>query len=105
MLSLQSLIAMIKLPVSQKQSNRLMMASITIRNIDDEVKSKLRVRAAMNNRSMEEEVRVILKEATSQSHEKQRSLVDIAREAVEPYNGFEVELPKRDDIREDELTR
>jgi plasmid stability protein len=105
MISLQSLIAMITLPASQKQSNRLMMASITIRNIDDEVKSKLRVRAAMNNRSMEEEVRVILKEATSQSHEKQRSLVDIAREAGELYGSFEVELPKRDDIRVDELTR
>jgi len=79
------------------------MASITIRNIDDEVKSRLRVRAAMNNRSMEEEVRFILKQATSQVAASSRSLVEIAREAVEPYGGFEVELPKRDDIREDEF--
>ncbi len=79
------------------------MANITIRNIDEEVKSRLRVRAAMNNRSMEEEVRIILKEATSMSHENQRSLVDIAREAVEPYGGFELELPTRDEIRDKHL--
>jgi len=36
------------------------MASITIRNLDDEVKAKLRLRAAYHGRSMEEEVRVIL---------------------------------------------
>ena len=39
------------------------MASITIRNLDDAVKSKLRVRAATNGRSMEEEARTILREA------------------------------------------
>ena len=32
------------------------MASITIRNLDDEVRTRLRVRAAEHNRSMEEEV-------------------------------------------------
>ena len=55
----------------------------------------------MNNRSMEEEVRIILKEATSMSDENQRSLVDIAREAVGPYGGFELELPARDEMREE----
>lgn len=36
------------------------MASITIRNLDDEIKHRLRVRAAKNGRSLEEELRVIL---------------------------------------------
>ena len=36
------------------------MASITIRSLDDEVKRRLRVRAAEHGRSMEEEVREIL---------------------------------------------
>lgn len=36
------------------------MASITIRNLDDEIKQRLRVRAAKNGRSLEEELRVIL---------------------------------------------
>lgn len=79
------------------------MASITIRNIDEEVKSILRIRAAKNNRSMEEEVRVILKDATSQIDSNSRSLAKIARDAVEPYGGFELELPMRDGICEDEL--
>ena len=39
------------------------MASITIRNLDDEVKTRLRMRAAGNGRSMEEEARLILGEA------------------------------------------
>ena len=38
------------------------MASITIRNLDDDVKTRLRVRAADNGRSMEEEVRRILRD-------------------------------------------
>ncbi len=42
------------------------MASITIRNLDNEVKRKLRIRAAANGRSMEEEVRQILKAALVQ---------------------------------------
>jgi len=37
------------------------MASITIRNLDDDVKHRLRVRAAEHGRSMEEEARDILR--------------------------------------------
>lgn len=36
------------------------MAVLTIRNIDDSIKSDLRIRAAQHGRSMEEEVRCIL---------------------------------------------
>ncbi len=39
------------------------MAVMTIRNLDDEVRDKLRIRAAHNKRSMEAEVRAILAEA------------------------------------------
>jgi plasmid stability protein len=39
------------------------MASITIRNLEDDVKERLRVRAAMQGHSMEEEARAILKRA------------------------------------------
>jgi plasmid stability protein len=38
------------------------MGSLTIRNIDDSLKVKLRMVAAMNERSMEEEARQILKQ-------------------------------------------
>jgi plasmid stability protein len=39
------------------------MATLTIRNLDDQVKALLRVEAARHGRSMEEEVRVILQNA------------------------------------------
>lgn len=39
------------------------MASITIRKLDDQVKLKLRIRAAEHGRSMEEEAREILSSA------------------------------------------
>ena len=41
------------------------MASLTIRKLDDSVKAKLRVRAAENGRSMEEEARAILETAVA----------------------------------------
>lgn len=43
------------------------MASITIRNLDDDLKRRLRVRAAEKGRSMEEEAREILRQALSPS--------------------------------------
>ena len=43
------------------------MASITIRNLDDDVKTRLRIRAAGYGCSMEEEVRLILREAVERA--------------------------------------
>lgn len=42
------------------------MASLTIRNIEDEVKASLRLRAAKHGRSMEEEARRILRRSLVQ---------------------------------------
>jgi antitoxin FitA len=39
------------------------MAQIVVRNIEDSVKTRLKRRAARNGRSMEEEVRTILRDA------------------------------------------
>lgn len=39
------------------------MATITVRNLDDEVKELLRIAAAQKGHSMEEEARLILKQA------------------------------------------
>lgn len=41
------------------------MASLTVRKLDDAVKARLRARAAASGRSVEEEIRVILREATA----------------------------------------
>ena len=40
------------------------MASLTIRKLDEAIKAELRLRAARNGRSVEDEVRVILREAS-----------------------------------------
>ena len=46
------------------------MASITIRNLDDDVKTRLRMRAVGNGRSMEEEARLILSDAVGAEAER-----------------------------------
>jgi plasmid stability protein len=43
------------------------MASLTIRKLDDRVKTKIRLRAAQNGRSMEEEARRLLSLAINMS--------------------------------------
>ncbi len=43
------------------------MATLTIRDLDDDLKAELRVRAARNGRSMEAEVRAILQSALAAS--------------------------------------
>jgi plasmid stability protein len=42
------------------------MAQLVVRNLDDTVKEKLRRRAAAHGRSMEEEVRAILRDAVKE---------------------------------------
>ncbi len=76
------------------------MASITIRNLDDNLKRKLRLRAAHRNRSMEDEARDILRTALSQEPAETRHLADAIRELVEPLGGVELELPPRRPMQE-----
>lgn len=76
------------------------MASITVRNLDDDVKTRLRVRAAEHHRSMEEEVRVILRNAVN-GDAGPANLAAFTRECFAPLGGVELELPpRRDPMRE-----
>jgi len=75
------------------------MASITIRNLDDEVKTKLRVRAATNGRSMEEEARIILREAVEEE-DSAKGLGTKLHELFKPFGGVELEIPSREPMRE-----
>ncbi len=43
------------------------MATLTIRDVDDELRARLRIRAAEHGRSMEAEVRAILRDALSRT--------------------------------------
>ena len=69
------------------------MASITIRNLDDDVKTRLRVRAAEHHRSMEEEARLILRDAVNRDGTAPRDLAAFTRECFAPLGGVELELP------------
>ena len=75
------------------------MASITIRNLDDGVKTRLRVRAANNGRSMEEEARNILREAVEREAEP-RNLAQAIRARFTPLGGVELDLPVREPMRD-----
>ncbi len=71
------------------------MASITIRNLDDDVKTRLRVRAAEHHHSMEEEVRIILCNAVNGRQDGPRDLAKFTRECFAPLGGVQLELPPR----------
>ncbi|EJN05613.1 hypothetical protein [Phyllobacterium sp. YR531] len=73
------------------------MAMLTIRNIDEGVKERLRVRAAQNGHSMEEEARLILKRATGGITGKE--LWDLSREMFGEDDGVALELPDRHNDR------
>ena len=75
------------------------MASLTIRNLDDAVKHRLRVRAAENGRSMEAEARLILREAVTPEPEPE-NLAQFIRDCFAPYGGVDLELPPREPVRE-----
>ena len=72
------------------------MANITIRNLDDEVKTSLRMRAAKRHRSIEEEVRIILRDAVNgRRGGGPRDLAKFTRECFAPLGGVEIEFPAR----------
>jgi len=75
------------------------MATLTIRQLDDKTKSKLRVRAAQHGRSMEEEAREILRSALRTSPARE-NLAKAIRERFAPLGGVELEMPRRDPIRQ-----
>ena len=75
------------------------MASITIRRLDDGVKARLRVRAAMHGRSMEEEAREILRAGVAAKRAPALNLADSIRRRFVPLGGVELTLPRREAMR------
>jgi plasmid stability protein len=77
------------------------MASITIRNLEQDTKRRLKIRAAMNGRSMEQEAREILKSALAQTAKKKKAnLAERIREIFVPLGGVELEGLPREPIRD-----
>jgi len=71
------------------------MASIVVRNLDENTKRKLKIRAAMNGRSMEQEAREILKSVLARAPKKQTNLADRIRDIFGPLGGVELERLQR----------
>jgi len=72
------------------------MATLTIRSLEDSIKKALRIRAAVNDRSMEEEARIILR--TALKNEQKNSNIWKLREKFINNNGLfneELTLPFR----------
>lgn len=76
------------------------MASMTIRNIDDQLKTRLRMRAASHGRSMEDEARDILRAALSTEKRPSRNLAATIRARISQTGGVKLDLPPREPIRE-----
>ena len=76
------------------------MASITIRNLDNDVKTRLRIRAARHGRSMEEEARLILAQAVDRELAPAKGLGTALHELFKPFGGVDLELPPREPMRE-----
>lgn len=76
------------------------MASITIRNLDNDVKTELRKRAAGNGRSMEEEVRLILRDAVGRETVPAKGLGTAIHELFKPLGDVDLDLPPREPMRE-----
>ena len=70
------------------------MASISVRNLDDDVKERLRVRAARHGRSMESEIRMILVDAVREGDDED-GLFEKMLDRFGEADGVELELPSR----------
>jgi plasmid stability protein len=69
-------------------------SALSIRNLDDHVKERLRVRAARHGRSMEAEVRAILTEAVTAPDE-EPGLFQTLMDRFSELGGVELDLPPR----------
>jgi plasmid stability protein len=76
------------------------MASIMIRDLDPEIKDRLRIRAARHGRSMEEEVRVILRSTLVEGTSSPVKLGTAIHRRFEALKGADLELLPREPTRE-----
>lgn len=70
------------------------LAAVSIRNLDERVKERLRIRAARHGRSMEAEIRAILTDAVSGPGEA-AGFFDVILERFGELGGVELDIPPR----------
>jgi antitoxin FitA len=69
------------------------MATLTIRQLDEKTKTRLRIRAAHHGRSMEEEAREILRSALSSVPPAKGNLAEAVRRRFAAFGGLELSCP------------
>jgi antitoxin FitA len=70
------------------------MAALSIRDLDDSVKEKLRLRAARNGRSMEAEIRAILTSAVTDEAPR-TDLFNALTQRFARLGGVDLDIPTR----------
>lgn len=73
------------------------MAAISVRDLDEDVAARLKVRAARHGRSMEAEVRAILTESLT-GEDDRPNLGEAIRERFAQLGGVELDIPARRDM-------
>ena len=75
------------------------MAHITIRNLDEDILRKIRLRATENGRSMEEEARAILRHALTEDPMPEKGLGTAIHQLFKAASGIELEISPRQPMR------
>ncbi|HEX8108472.1 MAG TPA: hypothetical protein VF516_12150 [Kofleriaceae bacterium] len=75
------------------------MASITIRNLDVQLEAQLQARAARHGRSLEAEIRAILRGAVALDAAGSGNLAAAIADLFRPLGGVELEIPAREPMR------
>ena len=76
------------------------MATLTIRQLDEKTKARLRVLAAHHGHSMEEEAREILRSSLAGTPPLRKNLAECIRRRFAAVGGIDLDLPKRDPMRQ-----
>ncbi len=76
------------------------MASITIRKLPESTKRRLRLRAARNGRSMEQEARELLEVGLARADAESVNIGEAIRRRFAPLGGVILKIPPRGPIRD-----
>lgn len=76
------------------------MGTLTIRNLEDPLKSRLRLRAAARNRSMEEEARQILRAALQEPVAPAQDLATRIRARFATLGDVQLAVAEREPVRQ-----
>lgn len=80
--------------------DEVVVPTITIRNVNDELKRRLRIRAAEHGHSMEEEARSILRAALNRQPPIKGNLAAAIHARFAPLGGLDLDIPPREPARE-----